>query len=197
MASPLQSREPIRRLVVVAILIFAALGARSQALPAKPSCGRTPIHMGNATPLTTSAGLFMVQPPPGWSLDKTHNNPFYFLRPGDTYKKARILMYIHVQRLDFPLMKAVENDNKDFANSCKESRIEELPNPAILEAGCERKAQVFHCDRGNGPWVDLATKISIGGLLVNVVLSADNDAEIAQYKHDYEFLLKHLSLAAQ
>jgi len=53
---------------------------------------------------------------------------------------------------------------------------------------------MFLCDRKQKPYVDLATKISIGGLLVNVVLSADATAEIEKYRKDYEFLLKHLTI---
>jgi hypothetical protein len=84
---------------------------------------------------------------------------------------------------------------RDFEGACKESRIKDLPPQAILEEGCERKTQMFYCDRSKGPWVDLVTKISISGLIVNVVLSADNEAEIARNKASYEFLLKHIGLA--
>ena len=53
---------------------------------------------------------------------------------------------------------------------------------------------MFHCERKQGAYVDLATKISIRGLLLNVVLSSDSAEEISRYKKDYEFLLKHLAL---
>jgi hypothetical protein len=43
-------------------------------------------------------------------------------------------------------------------------------------------------------YVDQVTKISISGLLLNVVLSSESKAEIARYEKDYEFLLMHLGL---
>jgi hypothetical protein len=55
---------------------------------------------------------------------------------------------------------------------------------------------MFFCERKQKGYVDLDTKIAIGGLLLNVVLSSDNMEEISRYKKDYEFLLKNLTLVA-
>jgi hypothetical protein len=38
------------------------------------------------------------------------------------------------------------------------------------------------------------TKIAINGLLLNIVLSSDDEAEIARYRQDYASLLNHLAL---
>jgi hypothetical protein len=42
--------------------------------------------------------------------------------------------------------------------------------------------------------VELVTKISIGGLLLDVVISGETKAEIEVYRKDYQFLLDHLTL---
>ena len=63
-----------------------------------------------------------------------------------------------------------------------------------MEQGCQAVTQVFVCNRKQKPYVDLVTKIAIGGRLVNVVLSSDSAAEIERYRKDYDYLLKHLAL---
>lgn len=103
-------------------------------------------------------------------------------------------MYVNIERLEVPFQDAVQRDVRSFAEGCQPTTVEDAAQLDILEQGCERKTQMFLCERKQGAYVDLTTKISVGGLLLNVVLSADNRTEISRYKKDYEFLLKHLAL---
>jgi len=160
------------------------------------SCGKTKVHLSNPLYLTTSIGIVAVELPQGWVLDKTHKNPFFLVRSGENYEKARTLMYINIEHREVPFTIAVKNDERSFQASCRESRIQNLAGMEILERGCENKTQMFYCDKKQRADVDVATKISLGGLLVNIVLSTDNKAETARYWNDYEFLLQHLALVA-
>jgi hypothetical protein len=150
--------------------------------------------MDNPVYLIASNVILAVEPPAGWQLDESRKNPFFFLKPGEKYESARTLMYVNIERLDGSFRNAVQKDAHTFSESCQPSRIEDEAQPEILEQGCERKTQMFFCDRKQRPYVDLDTKVSIGGLLLNVVLSSDSAEEISRYKKDYELLLKHLAL---
>jgi hypothetical protein len=157
-------------------------------------CGKAPIRLDSPFYLTTSIGIVAVELPQGWVLDKTRSNPFFLIRFGEKYESARTLMYVNIERLEVPFSSAIKKDERTFKESCADSRIEDVTAPEILERGCEYKTQRFFCNKKQGAYVDLATKISVGGLLMNVVLSGDNEAETARYKKDHEFLLKHLAL---
>jgi hypothetical protein len=152
--------------------------------------------MGNPVYLIDSTVIVAVEPPPGWALYPARKNPFFFLKPGEKFESARTVMYVRIEQLDGPLQNAVQKDVNTFSERCNPSSIEEPEQPEILEQGCEKKTQMFTCVRKQGTQVDLDTKISIHGLLLNVVLSSDNSQEIARYKKDYEYLLKHLGLVA-
>ena len=178
-----------------ALCMVALPVAEGQNIPASASCGKAKVNMSNPLYLTTQAGIFAVELPQGWVLDKTKSNPFFLIKAGETYENARTLMYINVQRLDVTFSDAVKRDEQTFRESCREARIQDAPKLEILELGCENKTQTFFCDRKTGAYVDLATKISLSGLLVNVVLSGDTEVgDQARYKKDYEFVLKHLAL---
>ena len=151
--------------------------------------------MENASFLIASPVILAAKAPPGWALYEDKKNPFFFLKPGDKYETARTVMYVRIERLDSPFQSAVEKDARTFSENCQPSRIEDVGQLEIMEKGCERKTQMFVCGRKQGPQVDLDTKIAIGGLLLNVVLSSDSAEEISRYKKDYEFLLEHLALA--
>jgi hypothetical protein len=184
-------------LPVAIALLMAVPQVKAQGSAASPACGKAKVHMANPLYLTLPQVIVAIEPPQGWVLDQSRKNPFYLLKTGEKYNTARTLIYINIQRLDGPFQSAVENDESTFKESCKQSRIEDVDQLEILEQGCQRKTQIFRCEKPQGGWVDLATKISIDGLLLNVVLSADNMQEIARYRKDYEHLLKHLALAAR
>ncbi len=129
-----------------------------------------------------------------WVLDKSRKQPFYFFKNGENYESARTLIYINVERLEVPFSQAVRNDVKSSESSCRPSSVRDEGKPDLLESGCDATTQLFTCDRKSKSYVDLTTKISIGGLLLNVVLSADTMSEIEKYRKDYNFLLKHLAL---
>jgi hypothetical protein len=176
------------------VLSMTLPAAEGQGPAASTPCGKAKVHMGNPVYLTTSLGIVAVELPQGWALDATRKNPFYFLKSGERYESARTLMYINIERLDVPFQRAVETDAHTFSEGCQPSRIEDAAQPDILGQGCEKKTQMFLCERKQGAYADLGTKISVGGLLLNVVLSADNAEEISRYRKDHEFLLKHLAL---
>ncbi|MGH9590513.1 MAG: hypothetical protein ACRD25_08955 [Terracidiphilus sp.] len=177
-------------------LLIASISsyASSQTPTTAPACGKAEVHMDGATYLITPAAIFAVELPQGWVMEKSKSNPFYFLKSGEKYSNARTLMYIHIERLETPLQTAVENDARAFRQSCQPSQIREMTAPNILEEGCERETQMFLCNRRDGAYVDLDTKISVGGLLLNVVLSAGDESQISRYQKDYEFLLTHTAL---
>lgn len=105
-------------------------------------------------------------------------------------------MYINVQRLDSSFEQAVKNDDRDFRQSDPSAQVVNEPPKEILESGCAVKTQRFVYQHERKTYIDQVTKIGIGGLLLNVVLSSDSQAEIARYQKDYEFLLEHLALVA-
>ena len=177
-----------------ALCVVALPVAEGQNAPTTADCGTAKVNMSNPLYLTTRVGMFAVELPQGWVLDKTRSNPFFLIKAGETYENARTLMYINVQRLDATFSDAVKRDKQTFREGCRESRIQDAAKLEVLESGCENKTQTFFCDRKPGAYVDFATKISLSGLLVNVVLSGDTEVEIARYKKDYEFVLKHLAL---
>ena len=181
-------------LIPLCILPSSTLRAQQRNPSGVAQCGKVKIHFSNPSYLTTSAGIVVAEAPVGWILDQTKRNPFYFLRQGENYETARILMYINIEKLDVPLRRAVEKDAQSFRSICNPSEIRDLARIELLEQGCESKTQLFLCRRQDNPYVDLVTKISIGGLLLNVVLSADNTSQISQNRRDYDFLLKHLTL---
>jgi hypothetical protein len=181
-------------LIVLSILPSSTLRAQQRNPSGVAQCGKVKVEFSNPSYLTTSAGIVVAEAPVGWVLDQTKHNPFYFLRQGENYETARILMYINVEKLDVPLGRAVEKDAQSFRSTCNASEIKDLARIELLEQGCKSKTELFLCRRKENPYVDLVTKISIGGLLLNVVLSADNASQISQNRTAYEFLLKHLTL---
>jgi hypothetical protein len=176
-------------------LLTALSNSEGQSPAASKQCGKTEAKLENATFLIAPPVILAATAPSGWALYQDKKNPFFFLKPGDKYETARTVMYVRIERLDGPLQGAVQKDEQTFNESCQPSRIEDTAPPEILEQGCERRTQMFFCGRKKGPQVDLDTKIAIGGLLLNVVLSSDSAEEISRYKKDYEFLLKHLAVA--
>jgi hypothetical protein len=186
-------------LALLALFVFSiAFQAAEGQHPTVPAlCGEAKVTLGNPVYLTTSLGMVTLEPPQGWALDKARENPFYLLKSGEKYESARTLIYINIERLEVPFQRAIQSDARAFSESCQPSRIQDVDQPEILEQGCERKAQMFFCERKQGAYVDLATKISVEGLLLNIVLSADSTAEISRYRKDYDYLLKHLALVSR
>jgi hypothetical protein len=176
-------------------LLMALSASEGQSPTASNQCGKTNAKLGNAIFLIAPPVILAASAPPGWVLYEKEKNPFYFLKPGEKYETARTVMYVRIERLDTSFKSAVERDARTFNEGCQPSRIEDVGQLEIMEKGCERKTQMFFCGRKEGPQVDLDTKIAIGGLLLNVVLSSDSAEEISRYKKDYEFLLTHLALA--
>lgn len=174
--------------------LFILTAWAQTAAPSIPECGKAKVHLSNPQYLTTQEGIVVVELPSGWVLDKTKNGPFYFVRNGENYNTARTLMYINVERLEVPFRRAIQNDSESFKNSCGQADIQDLAKADLLEQGCESKTQLFSCHREKNPYVDLVTKISIGGSLLNVVLSADNTSQASQFGRDYEYVLKHLTM---
>jgi hypothetical protein len=181
-------------LLVLAIIAFVCSQASSQTSTSPVDCGKATVHLERPQYLTFPGGIVAVELPAGWALEKSKSDPFYFLRSGEKYSSARTLMYVHIERLDTSLQSAIKEDVREFRESCPQSRVEEMSALDILEHGCERFTQMFSCDRKQGAYVDLVTKIAIKGLLLNLVLSTDNAAEISRFRKDYEFVLKHLAL---
>ncbi len=108
-------------------------------------------------------------------------------------------MYINVQRLDSSLDQAVKNDERDYLQSDPSAQIVNEPPKEILESGCAVKTQRYSglsTHIAETTYVVEVTKIGIGGLLLNVVLSSDGQAEITRYQKDYDLLLEHLALVA-
>ena len=191
-------KNPLSRFAPSLCLIVLALAgvtrAQNSTAGAPAACGKAKVKLDNPSYLTAPLGIVVVEPPPGWALDKTRKVPFYFFKRGETYQNARTLICINVELLDVALGRAVERDRESFEAGCRPSRISHVAKLQLLEQGCESQTELFRCDRKEKPYVDLATKIAIGGLLLNVVLSADTPSEISQYRSDYEFLLKHLTV---
>lgn len=180
--------------VFVALCLAALPLAEGQKAPASAGCGTAKVTLGNPLYLTLPLGIFAVELPQGWVLDKSKSNPFFLTKAGETYKNGRTLIYINIQRLDGTFSDALKRDERTFRESCRESRIQDATKLQILERGCENKTQTFFCNKKPRGYVDFVTKISLSGLLINVVLSGDTEVETAKYKKDYEFVLKHLAL---
>ena len=159
-----------------------------------PECGKAKVHLANPQYLTTAGGIVAVELPDGWILDANRKGVFYFLKRGENYQSARTLMYVNVEKLEGPLEGAVHRDRQSFQKNCDATEVKDLAKPALLEQGCDSRTQLFSCQRKQNPYVDLVTKISIDGLLLNVVLSADSADEISDYRRDYDFVLGHLTV---
>jgi hypothetical protein len=159
-----------------------------------PACGKAKVNLPNPKYLTSSEGIIVVEPPAGWVLDKEKGGVFFFVKQGENYENARTLMYIHVEGLAVPFQRAVQADVQDFREKCPEADVQDLARMNLLELGCESKTQLFACHRKKNPYVELVTKVSFNGSLLNVVLSSDASSEISLYKEDYGSLLKHLTM---
>ncbi len=180
-----------------AALLAALSLASGIALAQSPKlggCGATIAHLDNPHYLIISDVILAAQIPPGWTLYEKKKNPFFLLRDGDQYATARTVIYINVQGLEVPFEDAVRKDEINFRKDNPEVRIVNEPQPEILEKGCAVKTQRFFYQKGKAPTVDRVTKIAVGKLLLNVVISSDSDAEIEPFKHDYEYLLKNLAV---
>jgi hypothetical protein len=175
-------------------LLFAAGLAAAQDSAVTPACGKAKVTLDHPEYLTNAIGVVAAEPPPGWVLDKSRKQPFYFFKRGENYESARTMMYVNVERLEVPFRNAVQNDAKSFQSNCQRSTVQEEKKPELLERGCEAITQLFSCNRNLNRFVELVTKISIGGLLLNVVISGETKAEIEVYRKDYQFLLDHLTL---
>jgi hypothetical protein len=187
-------RSVLWAFLILCFMPVQIASAQKIAIHDVPACGKAKVQLSNPEYLNTSEGIVVVEPPNGWVLDKTKQNPFCFVRQGENYDNARTLMYIRVQRLEASFTSAVQNDTQSFGKGCDSVDVQDLPKTGLLEQSCENKTQMFSCQRQKNPYVDLVTKISIGGFLLNVVLSADNASQISEYRTDYDFLLKHLTL---
>jgi hypothetical protein len=159
-----------------------------------PGCGKARVSIAADSFLILNNALIAVELPSGWVRDESKSNPFFFLLAGDRYESARTLMYVRVQELGSSFEQAVKNDERDFRQSNPSVQILDDPQLEILEKGCPTKTQRFVYRSKQKTYVDQVTKIGINGLLLNVVLSSDSEAEIARYEKDYEFLLRHLGL---
>ena len=72
--------------------------------------------------------------------------------------------------------------------------IQTLSALPILEKSCGHITQEFNCPRSHDPYTEMVTKIAVGGLLLNVVLSSDSDEAIRKNSADYAFVLEHTAL---
>jgi hypothetical protein len=159
-----------------------------------PECGKAKVHLANPQYLTTAGGIVAVELPDGWVLDANRKGVFYFLKRREDYNSARTLMYVNVEKREGSLERAVQKDRQSFQKNCDATEVRDLAKPGLLEQGCECRTQLFSCQRKQNPYVDLVTKISIDGLLLNVVLSADSASELSSYRKDYDFVLRHLTV---
>jgi len=184
----------LQKFAIFFLLLGPAILAQNAEPHSPPACGKAKVVLANPQYLTMSAGIAAVELPEGWVLDANRNGVFYFLKRGENYNTARTLMYVNVEKLDDSLERAVQRDRQSFQKNCDTADVKDLAKPTMLEQGCESRAQLFSCQRKQNPYVDLVTKISIDGLLLNVVLSADAADEISSYKKDYDFVLKHLTV---
>jgi hypothetical protein len=175
-------------------LLFAAGLAAAQDSAVTSACGKAKVTLDHPEYLTDALGIIAAEPPSGWVLDKSRRKPFYFFKRGENYESARTLMYVNVERLEVPFRNAVQNDAESFQSNCQPSTVREEKKPELLERGCEAITQLFSCNRRPNAFVELVTKISIGGLLLNVVISGETRAEVEVYRKDYQFLLDHLTL---
>jgi hypothetical protein len=184
----------LRRFFILFLMI--APTARAQSTESRPvaECGKAKVQLANPQYLTTAGGIVVVELPDGWVLDGNRKGIFYFLKRGEDYNSARTLMYVNVERLEESLDRAVQKDRRSFQKNCDSADVKDLAKPKLLEQGCESKTQLFFCQRKQNPYVDLVTKISIDGLLLNVVLSADSPSEVSSYRKDYDFVLGHLTV---
>jgi len=184
----------LRKTSILFLLLVPAIWAQDARSYSVPECGKAKVHLANPQYLTTAGGIVAVELPDGWVLDANRKGVFYFLKRGDDYKSARTLMYVNVEKLDGPLDGAVQKDKQSFQKNCDATEVKDLAKPTLLEQGCESRTQLFSCQRKQNPYVDLVTKISVDGLLLNVVLSADTADEISSYRKDYDFVLGHLTV---
>ncbi len=176
------------------MLISAHPVIQAQDTASNAGCGNAKVSIADPTYLILSSAVIAVELPSGWVREENKSNPFFLLRAGDRYESARTLMYINVQRLDSSFEQTVKNDERDFRQSDPSAQILDEPQLEVLEKGCPTKTQRFVYRLKQKTYVDQVTKIGINGLLLNVVLSSDSEAEIARYQKDYEFVLKHLGL---
>jgi len=191
-----RTRVPFTKWLTLILLLGPATisRARSNDPHPIPPCGEVKVHLSHPEYLTTAEGLVIAEPALGWVLDKTKNGPFFFVRTGENYSTARTVMYINVEHLEVPFNRAVQNDWQSFQRSCPQAEIQDLSRLELLEEGCESRTQILFCRREKNPYVDLVTKIAIGGSLLNVVLSADTAADVSRYKADYNYLLTHVTM---
>jgi len=182
------------RALLILSLFTPITWAQGTSADSIPECGKAKVHLANPQYLTTAGGIVAVELPDGWIFDANRKGVFYFLKRGEDYKSARTLMYVNVEKLEGPLDGAVQRDKQAFQKNCGATEVKDLARPALLERGCESRTQLFSCQRKQNPYVDLVTKISIDGLLLNVVLSADSATEISGYRRDYDFVLAHLTV---
>jgi hypothetical protein len=156
-------------------------------------CGKANVSLAKPEYYVTTIGTFAVEPPSGWFHDDTRKNPFYFVKRGENYNSAKTLMYVSVEPLEGTFDEAVQNDAKSYRQRCDRLVLQTLNSADLLERGCRAVTQVFTCVRKKGSYIDLDTKFAINGILLNVVLSTDDRAEIEKYKADYSYLLLHLA----
>jgi len=180
--------------LILFLLLTPATWSQEAGARQIPECGKAKVDLANPQYLTTAGGIIAVELPDRWVFDANRKGVFYFLKRGEDYKSARTLMYVNVEKLEGPLDGAVQKDKQSFQKNCDATVVKDLAKPALLEQGCESRTQLFACQRKQNPYVDLVTKISIDGLLLNVVLSADSPDEISSYRKDYDFVLGHLTV---
>jgi hypothetical protein len=180
--------------LILPILVVASSWAQNPREQGVPACGSAKVRFPNPEYLTTREGIIVVQLPWGWVRDKTQNWPFYFVRRGENYSNARTLMYIVVEPLEVSFERAVENDIQYLQKRCEKLVVQDLKPADLLEQGCERKTQMFSCQKKDGSYIDLVTKIAFRGSLLNVVLSADTATAISRCRNDYDFILKHITM---
>lgn len=184
----------LRKSSILFLLLVPAIWAQDSDSHSVPECGKAKVHLANPQYLTTTGGIVAVELPDGWIFDANRKGVFYFLKRGEDYKSARTLMYVNVEKLEGSLERAVQKDMQSFGKNCDATEVKDVTGPKLLELGCKSRTQVFSCQRKQNPYVDLATKISIDDLLLNVVLSADSAAEMLRYRKDYDFVLGHLTV---
>jgi hypothetical protein len=186
--------------IVTTCIAIAALAVTSSAQtgqsPKRTWCGDSPVNFSHPDYLQTPVGIVIVQLPQGWKVARRETGLFYFTQNDESYQAAHTLMYIHVETLETKLDQAVASDEVSFKARCSSADIKTLPPADLLEHGCARVTQTFEC-RASPRYVDLATKLAIQGLLMDVVLSADSQADIDKHRKEYDELLRHLTVLIQ
>jgi hypothetical protein len=158
------------------------------------ACGKTPVKFSNPQYFTTPQGIIVFSAPNGWHLDSSQHRQAYLIKDGETYERARALIYMAVEPLEVSLEQAAKNDTEELKSKCAILSVTNLPPATLMDGDCDRVTQMFDCNKPTGSYIDLDTKIAFNGVLLNIVLSGDKKGDITDNQEAYTFLLRHVTL---